>query len=68
MSQADESWHYGAGDPLELLMLPPGGGAIRRLLLGSPQPDSAVEPVAVVPAGWWQAAPIPGGLEPGELL
>lgn len=56
VSQADESWHYGGGDPLELLLLPPGGGTIRRLLLGSPQPESPVEPLAVVPAGWWQAA------------
>jgi hypothetical protein len=54
--RADETWHFHAGDPLELLLLPPEGGAVQRQLLGLPQPDSPPEPLAVVPAGWWQAA------------
>jgi predicted cupin superfamily sugar epimerase len=67
--QADETWHYAGGDPLELWLLPPAGGlAERRLLapLGASLPPAAEErsgvqaglpqPVHVVPAGWWQAA------------
>ncbi len=46
---ADETWHFAAGDPLELLLLPPDGG-ICRTRLG---PEEALR---VVPAGWWQAA------------
>ena len=53
VSHADETWHFAAGDPLELLLLPPGAGEIQRCRLG---PMSAAEPLAVVPAGWWQAA------------
>ncbi|MEI8250961.1 MAG: cupin domain-containing protein [Synechococcus sp. ELA057] len=56
VSQADESWHFHAGEPLELLVLPPLGGPVRRLLLGVPHADSTLEPLAVVPADCWQAA------------
>ena len=53
---ADESWHAIAGDPLELLTLPPEGGQPSRRLLGFSLADPTLEPVAVVPAGQWQAA------------
>jgi uncharacterized protein len=56
VQRADETWHFHSGDPLELLLLQPGGGAVQRRLLGLPQPDSPSEPLALVPAGWWQAA------------
>jgi len=54
--RADETWHFHAGDPLELLLLPPDGGAPQRRLLGQPQLVDSPEPLAVVPAEWWQAA------------
>lgn len=62
VGHADESWHHAGGDPLELLSLPPQGGQLRRQCLSAltaQAPSSpAVEamPLAVVPAGWWQAA------------
>lgn len=56
VSQAEESWHFHGGDPLELLLLPPAGGAIQRHLLGLPVSGSEAEPLLVVPADWWQTA------------
>ena len=56
VSGADETWHFIGGDPLELLLLPPDGDTTTRLQLGFSPTDSAPTPVAVVPAGWWQAA------------
>lgn len=53
---ADETWHAISGDPLELLILPPGGGTASWRRLGFSLDDPALEPVAVVPAGCWQAA------------
>jgi predicted cupin superfamily sugar epimerase len=53
---ADETWHFIGGDPLELLLLPPEGGAATRVPLGFSPLDPVPTPVAVVPAGWWQAA------------
>lgn len=59
---ADESWHHAGGAPLELLALPPEGGAPRRQRLSAVPsepgglPEELVTPLAVVPAGWWQAA------------
>ncbi len=59
---ADETWHHAGGAALELLCLPPGGGAPRRqrlsAVLTQPQelPGETASPLAVVPAGWWQAA------------
>ena len=56
---ADESWHHAGGAPLELLCLPPEGGALRRRRLATQLLDPAEEeamPLAIVPAGWWQAA------------
>lgn len=51
---ADETWHFAAGDPLELLTLAPAGGEVRRQRLGPA--DRGLAPVAVVEANWWQAA------------
>jgi predicted cupin superfamily sugar epimerase len=53
---ADESWHFIGGDPLELLQLPPAGGDPQRSWLGFALEDPSLLPVAVVPAGWSQAA------------
>lgn len=51
---ADEVWHYYEGDPLELVWLEGEEGVLRRARLGLP--GAGKEPVAVVPAGCWQAA------------
>lgn len=65
VSGADETWHHAGGAPLELLRLPPGGQDARRLWLaavgddspaGEPSCDEGSTPLAIVPAGWWQAA------------
>jgi len=58
---ADESWHHAGGAPLELLCLPPEGGRLRRQHLASlaapmDLPEESAMPLAIVPAGWWQAA------------
>lgn len=54
VSDADETWHFAAGDPLELFTLPPSGGAVAAQLLGSPEQGKT--PLAVVAADAWQAA------------
>jgi hypothetical protein len=54
---ADETWHYAGGDPLELRRLAPQGGPVELCRLGpwsATQPDHS--PLLVVPAGFWQAA------------
>ena len=51
---ADEVWHYYEGDPLELVWLEGEEGVLRRARLGLP--GTGKEPVAVIPAGCWQAA------------
>jgi hypothetical protein len=51
---ADEVWHYYEGDPLELVWLEGEEGVLRRARLGLP--GAGKEPVAVIPAGCWQAA------------
>ena len=38
------------------MLLPPDGDTANRLQLGFSPTDPAPTPVAVVPAGWWQAA------------
>ena len=48
----DEVWHHYEGGPLELLWFLPGGPLHREVLA----PVGAGRPVAVVPAGAWQAA------------
>ena len=50
----EEAWHFYEGDPLELLWLEPKSWAMDRRLLGPPADGR--EPIAVVPAGHWQAA------------
>jgi len=49
---SDEVWHYYEGDPLELVW--EEAGEVRRVQLGPVAMGR--EPVAVVPAGSWQAA------------
>jgi predicted cupin superfamily sugar epimerase len=50
---ADEVWHYYEGDPLELVW-EDGEAGVRRVQLGPVA--TGRRPVAVVPAGAWQAA------------
>ena len=60
--RSDESWHHAGGAPLELLCLSPDGGKPQRRRLAAlewPLPTPAEPlptPMAIVPAGWWQAA------------
>lgn len=49
---SDEVWHYYEGDPLELVW--EEAGVVRRMQVGPVAMGR--EPVAVVPAGSWQAA------------
>lgn len=51
---ADEIWHFYAGDPLTLMVTAGGGEAVAHVL-GSDLVGGEV-PQAVVPAGHWQAA------------
>lgn len=55
---SDEIWHLYAGGPLELHLIHPDGRHEERLLASDLERG---EPVAIVPAGAWQAArPAPG--------
>lgn len=51
---ADECWHWQAGDVLELLQFDAGTGQLSVVTLG----DAAqgLQPMDIVPAGVWQAA------------
>jgi uncharacterized protein len=51
---AEEVWHFVEGEPLQLLIFNPVTQWLDRFTLG-PLKDG-VQPVAVVPAGMWQAA------------
>ena len=51
---SDEIWHHCEGAPLRLITLPPNLKDKRTVSLGSLRGRTA--PVAVVPAGYWQAA------------
>ena len=51
---SDEAWHHYEGAPLELTWCDAAFGRVTRATLGPAGPDA--RPVAVVPAGWWQAA------------
>lgn len=53
--QSDEAWHWVEGAPLELLLWPRGQPSLQRLRLG-PCDAAGTRPVAVAPAGVWQAA------------
>jgi predicted cupin superfamily sugar epimerase len=56
----DEIWHFYLGDPVQLLLLHPGG-AISSPLLGADLLDGQ-SPQIVVPAGTWMGATlVPGG-------
>ena len=55
VTAADETWHFAAGDPLELLTVAAPEGFMRRQLLGD-STDGQALPLAVVPSGCWQAA------------
>ncbi len=50
---ADEVWHFYAGQPLEL-SLSEDGRHVQRRILGTDLVRQA--PQIVVPAGWWQSA------------
>lgn len=51
---SDEVWHFHEGDPLELLVVDAAIGEVTRHVLG--RASDGLEPLAVVPAGAWQAA------------
>ena len=56
---SDEQWTFVDGDPLDLFILSADGESIARVRLG---PLAAgAQPLAVVPAGCWQAARPTGG-------
>jgi uncharacterized protein len=74
----DEVFHFYLGDPVEMLMLEPGGGG--RVVRLGPDPCAGERPQHVVPAGTWQGTRLaPGGrlallgttmapgFEPGEF-
>ncbi len=52
--RSDEVWHFHEGDPLELIWLDRATLECHRVLLGAVAENR--RPVAVVPAGSWQAA------------
>lgn len=51
---SDEAWHFHEGEPLELLVVDAGFAGATRHVLG--RASEGLEPLAVVPAGAWQAA------------
>lgn len=53
---ADEAWQFISGDPLELLCLPIGHDTPVITRLGFSLSEPEWKPLAVVPAGCWQAA------------
>ena len=53
---ADESWHFIAGAPVELLLRAEDRGQTQLQLLGFSVERAELQPLLVVPAGWWQAA------------
>jgi len=53
---ADESWHFIAGAPLELLLRPDHDQPAASHRLGFNPAQPVLQPVVVVPTGWWQAA------------
>lgn len=53
---ADESWHFIGGAPLELLLRARAELTPQTQLLGFDLTNPDLHPLAVVPAGWWQAA------------
>lgn len=51
---ADETWHYYEGDPVELYIMPPDFSTVEKIMIGTY--GEGVKPTHVVPAGWWQAS------------
>lgn len=51
---SDEVWHFHEGDPLELLVVDAEFEGVTRVVLG--RASEGAEPLAIVPAGAWQAA------------
>ena len=51
---SDEAWHFYEGSPLELTWCDGEFGRVTTATLGPA--GTGARPVAVVPAGWWQAA------------
>jgi predicted cupin superfamily sugar epimerase len=51
---SDEVWHFYEGEPLELVWAHAGSTDVHQARLGPV--GAGMAPVAVVPAGWWQAA------------
>lgn len=52
--RSDEVWHWYEGDSVELLLASPDFATLQRRHLGPV--GAGTEPVATVPANWWQAA------------
>jgi uncharacterized protein len=50
--QADELWHFYAGDPLEVFVIYPDSGRLEIIRLG-PDPEAGEVFQAMVPAGTW---------------
>jgi predicted cupin superfamily sugar epimerase len=59
--ESDEAWVLAHGGPLELHLISPEGFYSLRRLLPVQEGDEPPNPMAIVPAGWLQAArPAPG--------
>jgi len=57
----DEIFHFYTGDPVEMLLLEPGGPG--RLVVLGPHLDAGHHPQVVVPGGQWQGSRLlPGGV------
>lgn len=56
---ADETWHFYAGDPIRLVLLHPDGSSEEAFLGGDVAAGHAVQ--HVVPAGTWQAGELAAG-------
>lgn len=56
VSEADETWQFIAGDPLELFCLGASADRPSVIRLGFSFSDPDLQPLAVVPADCWQAA------------
>lgn len=52
--EADETWYFHEGAPLELFLAPPDGARLEVVRLGPVGQGN--RPSHTVPAGWWQAA------------
>ena len=58
---SDEVWQHVHGSPVELFLIDPGISERQRVVLGPADAGGGAEPVAVIPAGHWQAARTLGG-------